>query len=100
MTFKDFLNFDKIIAGKAIKLLYWLGITAILLYVFGMVTGAVGAMNYNPGLGVLQLVVAVFALVFAIVFWRVICEMFLTFLSMNERLREIRDGRPGGTTQL
>ncbi|MEP2828679.1 DUF4282 domain-containing protein [Parvibaculum sp.] len=98
MTFKDFLNFDKLIAAQATRLLYWLGIAAILLYIFGMITGAVGTMNYNAGLGVLQFLVAIFALVFAIVFWRVICEMFLTLLSMNDRLKEIRDGRPGSTT--
>lgn len=100
MSFKDFLSFDQMIAAKATRLLYWLGIAAIVLYIFGMITGAIGTMSYNAGLGVLQFVVAIFAAVLGIVFWRVICEMFLTFLSMNDRLKEIRDGRPGGTTQI
>ncbi|HAC59814.1 DUF4282 domain-containing protein [Parvibaculum sp.] len=100
MSFKDFLSFDKMIAGRATQLLYWLGIVAILLYVFGMITGSVGTMSYNAGLGVLQFLVAIFALVFGIVLWRVICEMYLTFLSMNDRLKEIRDKLPGGPAGL
>ena len=59
MSFKDFLSFDKMIAGRATQLLYWLGIVAILLYVFGMITGSVGTMSYNAGLGVLQFLVSV-----------------------------------------
>ena len=34
MSFKDFLSFDKMIAGRATQLLYWLGIVAILLIAF------------------------------------------------------------------
>lgn len=94
MRFQDFLNFDKMIAGPAIRILYWLGIAIIVLFGLGSIAGSVNTMSFNPGLGLLQLVVAAVAVVFGLLFWRVICEMYLVFVSMNERLGEIRDKLP------
>ena len=52
-------------------------------------------MSWNGALGLLQFVVALIAGALGILLWRVICEMYLTFLSMNDRLGEIRDKLPG-----
>lgn len=94
MRFQDLLTFDKLIAGSAIKFLYWLGIAIIVLFGLGSFAGSINTMSYNPGLGLLQLVVAVVGIAFGLLFWRIICEMYLTFVSMNERLGEIRDRLP------
>ena len=96
MRFQDFLSFDKLIAGSAIKYLYWLGIAIIVIFGLGSFAGSINTMSYNPGLGLLQLVVAVVAVAFGLIFWRVICETYLIFVSMNERLGEIRDRLPRG----
>lgn len=95
MQFSDFLNFNKMVAGSIIKFLYWLGIVIILLFGFGTVTGSINTMSWNAGLGLLQLVVAFVGVAFGILIWRVICEMYLTFLSINDRLGQIRDKLPG-----
>ena len=84
MRFQDFLNFDKMIAGGIIKFLYWLGIVIIVLFGLGAITGSISTMSYNGALGLLQLVVAVVA----------ICEMYLIFLSMNDKLSQIKDKLP------
>lgn len=95
MRFQDFLNFDKMIAGSIIKFLYWLGIVIILLFGLGAIAGSVSTMSYNGALGLLQLVVAIIGIALGVLFWRVICEMYLIFLSMNERLGQIKDKLPG-----
>tara|TARA_R110002110_G_scaffold12692_30_gene60400 strand:- start:1502 stop:1792 length:291 start_codon:yes stop_codon:yes gene_type:complete len=94
MRFQDFLNFDKMIAGGIIKFLYWLGIVIIVLFGLGAITGSISTMSYNGALGLLQLVVAVVAIALGILLWRVICEMYLIFLSMNDKLSQIKDKLP------
>ncbi|PKQ09662.1 MAG: hypothetical protein CVT73_01470 [Alphaproteobacteria bacterium HGW-Alphaproteobacteria-12] len=94
MRFQDFLNFDKMIAGSIIKFLYWLGIVIIVLFGLGAITGSISTMSYNGALGLLQLVVAIIGIALGVLFWRVICEMYLIFLSMNERLGQIKDKLP------
>lgn len=95
MSFKDFLSFEKMISGSLIKLLYWLGLVIIVLFVLGALSGSISTMSWNGALGLLQFVVALIAGALGILLWRVICEMYLTFLSMNDRLGEIRDKLPG-----
>ncbi|MCF8469783.1 MAG: DUF4282 domain-containing protein [Parvibaculum sp.] len=95
MRFQDFLNFDKMIAGSIIKFLYWLGIVIIMLFGLGAIAGSVSTMSYNGALGLLQLVVAIIGIALGVLLWRVICEMYLIFLSMNERLGQIKDKLPG-----
>ncbi len=95
MSFKDFLGFEKMISGSIIKLLYWLGLAIIVLFVLGALSGSVNTMSWNGALGVLQFVVALIGGALGILLWRVICEMYLTFLSMNDRLGQIRDRLPG-----
>ena len=95
MSFKNFLNFEKMISGSIIKILYWLGLVIIVLFVLASLSGSINTMSWNGALGLLQFVVALLGGVLAALFWRVICEMYLTFLSMNERLGQIRDKLPG-----
>lgn len=91
MNFKDFLTFDRLLAGNLIRFLYWLGLVIIVLFVFGSLAGSINTMRYDGWLGLLQFVVALIGGALGIIFWRVICEMYLVFLSMNDRLAEIRD---------
>lgn len=95
MQFSDFLNFNKMISGSVIKFLYWLGIAIILLFLFGSIAGSISTMGWNAGLGLLQFAVALLGAALGILLWRVICEMYLTFLSINDRLGQIRDKLPG-----
>ena len=95
MRFQDFLNFDKMIAGSIVKFLYWLGIVIILLFGFGTIAGSINTMGYNAGLGLLQLFVGLVGIAFGIILWRVVCEIYLTFVAMNDKLGQIRDKLPG-----
>lgn len=100
MSFKDFLSFDKLMSGSIIKLLYWLGLVIIVLFVLASLSGSISTMGWNGALGLLQFVVALVGGVLGVLLWRVICEMYLVFLSMNDRLKEIRDKLPGGPSGL
>ncbi|PKQ01624.1 MAG: hypothetical protein CVT73_22465 [Alphaproteobacteria bacterium HGW-Alphaproteobacteria-12] len=95
MSFKDFLSFEKFLSGNILKFLYWLGLVIIVMFVLASMSGSVSTMSYNGALGVLQLLVALAVGALGILLWRVICEMYLVFLSMNDRLKEIRDRLPG-----
>lgn len=95
MTFKDFLSFEKFLSGSILKFLYWLGLVIIVMFVLASMSGSISTMSYNGALGLLQLFVALVAGALGILLWRVICEMYLVFLSMNDRLKEIRDRLPG-----
>ncbi|ABS61664.1 conserved hypothetical protein [Parvibaculum lavamentivorans DS-1] len=95
MRFQDFLTFDKLIAGSIVKFLYWLGVVIILLFGFGTIAGSINTMGYNAGLGLLQLVVGLVGVAFGILLWRVVCEIYLIFVAMNDKLGQIRDKLPG-----
>jgi hypothetical protein len=94
MRLTDFFGFEKMLAGNIIRFLYWLGLIVIVLFVFGSLAGSINTMSYNAWLGLLQFVVALIGGALGILFWRVICEMYLVFLSMNDRLKEIRERLP------
>ena len=94
MRIQDFLNFDTLIAGKAIRLLYWLGIIIIVLFAFGSVAGSIRTMGWNMGLGSLQLAVALVATVFGIILWRLTCEFWLVFFAIDEKLARIEKKLP------
>jgi len=95
MRFQDFLSFDKMIAGDIVRFLYWLGIVIILLFGFGTIAGSINTMSYNAGLGLLQLFVGLVGIAFGVILWRVVCEIYLIFVAMNDKLGQIRDKLPG-----
>lgn len=97
MQFKDFLTFDRLIAGEIVRILYWLGLVIIVLFVFGSVAGSIDMMGRNAWLGLAQLVFALGGGALMLIFWRVVCEMYLVFVSMNERLKEISAKTTGAT---
>lgn len=95
MQFKSFLTFDRLIAGEIVRFLYWLGLVVIVLFIFGSVAGSIEMMGRNAWLGLAQFAFALGGGALMLIFWRVICEMYVVFLSMNDRLKEIRDRLPG-----
>ncbi len=90
MSFKDFLGFEKMISANLIKLLYWLGLVVIVLFVLASLAGSISTMSWNGALGLLPFVVALLGGVLGVLFWRVICAMYFTLLSMNYMSRSIR----------
>lgn len=94
---KRFWGFDHMIGSALIKIIYYIGLFAILivtvLAMFG--GGLMGAMMGNGGGGgaIMFILAPVFGVVY-LVFWRFICEMWLLMFLMYARMGEIRDRLP------
>ena len=95
---KRFWGFDHMIGSALIKIIYYIGLFAILIFtvlaMFG--GGLMGAMmgGSNGGGGALMFILAPIIGVIYLVFWRFICEMWLLMFLMYARMGEIRDRLP------
>jgi len=87
----DLLSFDKLIATKVMKFVYFVGLIGIALA--GIVTflGSFAAMrlSFVTGLGTMML--AVIGTALGVLLWRVMCELWLLGFNIYDRLGEIRD---------
>lgn len=94
MNWQAFLNFDRMIATSVIKFLYWIGIVLIILG--GLITffGAFATMGYSFGAGLGQLIMAVLGTLVGLILWRILCELYIVFFSIHDRLGDIRDRLP------
>jgi hypothetical protein len=93
MAFSDLANFEKLIAPTIIKIVYWIGIVGIAL--FGLI--GIGGILF-AGESAVNLLWVILGVVFGLLFWRIICELYIVIFGMYERLGAIRDQlRPGGT---
>jgi hypothetical protein len=97
MKFSDFFTFEKFVAPTLIKFVYWIGLFLIALSTLAGITGMSMFGGYGGGgIGgslVALLVGAMFALL-----WRVVCEVWIVFFSMNDRLGVLvgqKDKTPG-----
>lgn len=86
---KDFLDFDQMIAPTLIKWLYWVGLVVIAIMAVVELVTALGAMgtSFLGGLGLLFGVVVGTA--FGVLFWRVMCELYIVLFRIYERLGDI-----------
>ncbi|KAA5801718.1 DUF4282 domain-containing protein [Alkalicaulis satelles] len=88
---KRFINFDRLIATTLIKILYWIGLIGIGLFViFGMLGGLVG-MTQDFVTGFATFVGAPLIGVIFLLFWRFAMEVYIVIFSIHDRLGEIRD---------
>ena len=86
-----FWTFDTLLGGSIIKILYYLGLVGIALYVLFGLVAALGMMAYSAASGLGLLILTLVGGVIAIVFWRVTCELWLIIFRIHDRLGEIRD---------
>ncbi|AZU03809.1 hypothetical protein X907_1274 [Glycocaulis alkaliphilus] len=88
---KRFVSFDKLIATTLIKILYWIGMVGIAIYVLvGMVSGlAMITQNFMVGIGMFLL--APIGGAIGVLFWRFLMELYIVIFSIHDRLGEIRD---------
>ncbi|MEO1040419.1 MAG: DUF4282 domain-containing protein [Pseudomonadota bacterium] len=96
--FKRFLTFDKLIATTLIKILYWIGLIAIGLYVIIAMFGGLAMMTQNFMIGLAMFFGAPIGGAVGLLFWRFIMEVYIVIFSIHDRLGEVRDrlGGPAG----
>jgi hypothetical protein len=95
-----FVNFDELITGRFLKILYLAGSALILLGAVGMggltaITGFFVALQQASPAGVFAslfwfVLILVGGFVWLIL-WRVYCEIIMIFFKINENLQAIRD---------
>ncbi len=99
MSFKDIFLFDRMIAPTLIKVLYWIGLAGVVLAGLGiMFTGGPvgGGMGGGAqGVTLSSFLSGVFYIIFAGLFWRVVCELLIIVFQIHERLKEMRDNGKG-----
>ena len=78
------LGFERFIAPVLIKLIYWVGIVAIL------VAGATSFVN-TSGEGIGRMLLTLVALLLSLLIWRLVSELWILAFNIYERLVEIRD---------
>jgi hypothetical protein len=83
-----FVTFDKLIATSIIKLLYWVGVAFVL--VSSIIFAFSGFAN-GFGAGLLTLILSPVVALLGVVFWRLVCEMWIVLFGMYDRLGEIND---------
>lgn len=87
----DFAGFEKLIAPKVLKVVYWLGLVGIAIMVLITMAGALGVMSYSFATGLGTLLLSLVGGLFGVLMWRVLIEMYMVFFGIYERLGDIRE---------
>jgi len=82
MEFSDFFQFHKFLAPLLIKVMYWLGLSMIVILTLTALTALGRTDNSSVGGVLICLVVGAILLLF----WRVWCEFLIVVFTMNDRL--------------
>lgn len=86
----DLASFDKLIAPKVLKIVYWIGLIGIALACLFSFFGAFAMMSYSVGTALVTMIMAVVGLAFGALFWRILIEIYMVFFGIYDRLGEIK----------
>jgi hypothetical protein len=89
-----FWGFDKLIGSALIKILYYVGLAGIALWVLLALARAIDVARYSSDGAVWAVLTALIGGLVSIVMWRFICELWLIIFQIYNRLGEIRDRLP------
>src|SRR3546814_20263409 len=81
----------KMVAPTVLRVVYWLGLIGIVLACLMSIFGAIQMMSYSATTGLGTLLVAIIALAFGTLVWRIIIEIYMVIFRINDRLGEIRE---------
>jgi hypothetical protein len=90
-SISDLASFEKLVAPKVLKVIYWLGLAGIAILCLISFVGGLGVMRYSFATGLGTMVAALIGLCFGVLLWRVLIEMYTVFFGIYERLGDIRD---------
>ena len=87
----EFLSFRKFISPIVIKILYLIGVVAIVLFGLYMFFMSFNLLRLSFGAFLLQFFGSILLIVFGNLSWRVGCEMMLLMFSMNDELKKLNN---------
>jgi hypothetical protein len=85
MQFSDFFGFEKLVTPVVIKIVYWIGIVAGVVFGIGGFFVSIFQGSLTGGL------MALVAMVLGLLLWRVMCELYIVIFGMFDRMGQIRD---------
>lgn len=86
-----FLSFEKLMAGGLVKAVYWIGMVAIILFTLYRFVMSFTVFQYSATTALGMLVATPIVGVLSLVFWRVICELYLVLFRISDQLKDIRE---------
>ena len=87
----DMANFEKLIAPRLLKIVYWIGLAGIVIFALMSLAGSVAMLQYSAATALGGILLALIGFGFAVLFWRVMIEIYMVLFGIYERLGEIRD---------
>lgn len=88
---KYLLGFEKLITPTIIKFLYWAGLAFFSLFAIISFFAALFSMGDSILVGLGKMLATIIGFCFAVLFWRILMEVYIVFFGIHERLGEIRD---------
>lgn len=88
---RSFLNFDKLLATSFIKVFYFVGLALIGLVLLVFLAGAFETLGHDVAKGLGVIVVSILVAGVSVIFWRLLCELYILFFNIHDRVNEIRD---------
>ena len=97
-SYMDYLSFDRILAGDALKLVYWIGLGLIALFAFASLGASVGIIWNDLSLrgillGIPALIIGLLIAAALVIIWRLICEFIAVIFRISEDLRALRNSQ-------
>ena len=91
-SLSDLGNFEKLIAPKVLKIVYWLGLAGIAAMCLISFVGSLAMLQYSAATALGTMLLSAIGLAFGVLFWRILIEVYMVFFGIYERLGEIKDG--------
>ena len=87
----DLLHFEKMVATRVMKFLYFVGLIGIIGFGLFSFIGSFAVLRYNAAAGLGTMLIATIGTALGVLIWRVVCELWLLGFNIFDRLGEIRD---------
>lgn len=88
--FENLLNFDVMIGGKLIRIIYYIGLVLIGLSALGGALSALSLMSMYFAYGLGMLIILVIGVVIGVLVWRLTCELWVLMFRIHDELVAIR----------
>lgn len=88
--FESLLNFDVMIGGKLIRIIYYIGLVMIGLSALAGVLSALSLMSISFAYGLGMLIGLVIGVVIGVLIWRLMCELWVLMFRIHDELVAIR----------
>jgi len=88
--FQNLLNFDVMIGGRLIRIIYYVGLVLIGLGALGGALSALSLMSMSFAYGLGMLIILAIGVVVGVLMWRLTCELWVLMFRIHDELVAIR----------